>query len=57
MQLGELAQNFLGTLVLHDGRLAVPKGPGLGVSVDTDFLDSITYWRQTVEGAGLRSAS
>ncbi len=43
--------------VLHDGRLAVPQGPGLGVSVDTDFLDSITHWRQTVEGAGLRSAS
>ena len=28
--------------VLHDGRLKVPTGPGLGVSVDREFLDSIT---------------
>lgn len=28
--------------VLHDGRLTVPTGPGLGVSVDREFLDSIT---------------
>ncbi|HEV2415902.1 MAG TPA: o-succinylbenzoate synthase [Candidatus Dormibacteraeota bacterium] len=28
--------------VLHDGRLKVPSGPGLGVSVDREFLDSIT---------------
>jgi len=34
--------------VLHDGRLDVPGGPGLGVDVDLEFLDSITHWRQTV---------
>ena len=34
--------------VLHDGRLDVPTGPGLGVEVDVDFLDSITHWKQTV---------
>ncbi|HMJ40254.1 MAG TPA: o-succinylbenzoate synthase [Verrucomicrobiae bacterium] len=34
--------------VLHDGRLAVPAGPGLGVDVDQEFLDSITYWKETV---------
>ena len=36
--------------VLHDGRLDVPAGPGLGVEVDVEFLDSITHWRQTVGG-------
>jgi o-succinylbenzoate synthase len=34
--------------VLHDGRLDVPAGPGLGVEVDLEFLDSITHWKQTV---------
>ena len=34
--------------VLHDGRLDVPTGPGLGVELDTEFLDSITHWKQTV---------
>ncbi|MGH7762273.1 MAG: o-succinylbenzoate synthase [Candidatus Dormibacteraceae bacterium] len=36
--------------VLHDGRLDVPSGPGLGVEVDVEFLDSITHWKQTVGG-------
>jgi o-succinylbenzoate synthase len=36
--------------VLRDGRLDVPAGPGLGVEVDLEFLDSITHWRQTVSG-------
>ena len=31
--------------VLRDGRLRVPTGPGLGVTVDCEFLDSITTWR------------
>jgi len=35
--------------VLHDGRLTVPTGPGLGVSLDHEYLDSITTWR----GSGL----
>jgi O-succinylbenzoate synthase len=35
---------------LHDGRLDVPAGPGLGVEVDVEFLDSITHWKQTVGG-------
>jgi len=34
--------------VLHDGRLDVPAGPGLGVEVDMEFLDSITHWKQTI---------
>ena len=34
--------------VLHDGRLDVPTGPGLGVDVDIEFLESITHWKQTV---------
>jgi o-succinylbenzoate synthase len=34
--------------VLHDGRLDVPVGPGLGVEVDMEFLDSITHWKQTI---------
>jgi O-succinylbenzoate synthase len=36
--------------VLRDGRLDVPTGPGLGVEVDLEFLDSITHWKQTVSG-------
>jgi O-succinylbenzoate synthase len=35
---------------LRDGRLDVPKGPGLGVEVDMEFLDSITHWKQTIGG-------
>ena len=31
--------------VLRDGRLRVPTGPGLGVSLDLEYLDSITSWR------------
>jgi O-succinylbenzoate synthase len=34
--------------VLRDGRLDVPVGPGLGVEVDMEFLESITDWKQTV---------
>jgi len=34
--------------VLRDGRLDVPSGPGLGVEVDIEFLESITHWKQTV---------
>jgi O-succinylbenzoate synthase len=34
--------------VLHDGRLKVPTGAGLGVTVDQEFLDSITHWKETV---------
>src|SRR5260370_21730552 len=33
---------------LRDGRPDVPEGPGLGVEVDLEFLDSITHWKQTV---------
>jgi O-succinylbenzoate synthase len=36
--------------VLRDGRLDVPGGPGLGVEVDIEFLESITHWKQTVSG-------
>ena len=34
--------------VLEDGRLRVPAGPGLGVTVDMEYLDSITFWKQTL---------
>ena len=34
--------------VLRDGRLDVPTGPGLGVEVDIEFLETITRWKQTV---------
>src|SRR5438270_643308 len=43
--------------VLHDGRLKVPTGPGLGVTVDEEFLDSITTSKQTLKAAGLRPVS
>jgi o-succinylbenzoate synthase len=33
---------------LRDGRLRVPAGPGLGVMVDEDYLDSITTWSGTL---------
>jgi o-succinylbenzoate synthase len=36
--------------VLHDGRLRVPSGPGLGVTVDEEYLDSITTWWETLGG-------
>jgi O-succinylbenzoate synthase len=39
--------------VLRDGRLDVPSGPGLGVEVDIEFLDSITSSKQTI-GSALR---
>ncbi|HUE67570.1 MAG TPA: enolase C-terminal domain-like protein, partial [Candidatus Acidoferrum sp.] len=41
--------------VLRDGRLPVPTGPGLGVSVDQDFLDSITSSVEIAEGASTRA--
>lgn len=31
--------------LLHDGRLRVPTGPGLGVEPDMEYLDSITIWK------------
>ncbi len=39
--------------VLDEGRLAVPRGPGLGVTPDGEYLDSITFWKGTVRRAGL----
>ena len=43
--------------VLHDGRLKVPTGPGLGVTVDQEYLDSITFWSGTLGRAGMSAAS
>jgi O-succinylbenzoate synthase len=40
--------------VLRDGRLDVPRGPGLGVDVDLEFLESITKWKQTVGAVNVR---
>jgi len=39
--------------VLRDGRLAVPTGPGLGVTVDEEYLDSITHWSGTLGRASV----
>jgi O-succinylbenzoate synthase len=36
--------------VLRDGRLRVPTGPGLGVDVDEEYLESITTWKGTLGG-------
>jgi O-succinylbenzoate synthase len=36
--------------VLRDGRLDVPGGPGLGVEVDIEYLESVTHWKQTISG-------
>jgi O-succinylbenzoate synthase len=44
------SRDITAPFVLHDGRLDVPAGPGLGVEVDVEFLDSITHWKQTVGG-------
>jgi O-succinylbenzoate synthase len=35
--------------VLREGRLKVPGGPGLGVTVDREYLETITHWRKTIE--------
>jgi o-succinylbenzoate synthase len=39
--------------VLKDGRLAVPSGRGLGVTVDEEYVDSITHWSGTLGRAGV----
>ena len=39
--------------VLKDGRLDVPSGPGLGVTVDEEYLESITFAKET-HGAKVR---
>jgi len=41
--------------VLHDGWLKVPAGPGLGVTVDEEFLESITTWEGRLGPAGLKT--
>ena len=38
------ARDITEPFVLRDGRLDVPKGPGLGVHVDEEYLDSVTTW-------------
>jgi O-succinylbenzoate synthase len=38
--------------VLEDGRLKVPTGPGLGVSVDEEYLESITFAKETYKPRG-----
>ena len=35
--------------VLKDGRLKVPTGPGLGVTIDQEFLTEVTYSTETVQ--------
>jgi len=43
--------------VLKDGRLKVPTRPGLGVTVDHEYLDSITFWSGTLGRGGMSAAS
>lgn len=38
--------------VLQDGRLNVPTGPGLGVTVDEEYLESITFAKETHSARG-----
>jgi O-succinylbenzoate synthase len=38
--------------VLEDGRLKVPSGPGLGVTVDEEYLESITFAKETHKAGG-----
>jgi O-succinylbenzoate synthase len=38
--------------VLEDGRLKVPAGPGLGVTVDEEYLESITFAKETHKAGG-----
>jgi O-succinylbenzoate synthase len=35
--------------VLRNGRLDVPRDPGLGVELDEEYLDEVTHWKETVE--------
>jgi O-succinylbenzoate synthase len=39
-----------------DGHVAVPTGPGLGVEIDLDFLDSVTTSVTHVDASGVRPA-
>jgi O-succinylbenzoate synthase len=43
--------------VLVDGRLNVPRGPGLGVNVDLGYLEEITTSSQVVRGSEARRSS
>ena len=43
--------------ILKDGRLKVPTRPGLGVTVDHEYLDSITFWSGTLGRGGMSAAS
>jgi O-succinylbenzoate synthase len=51
------ARDITEPFVLRDGRLAVPEGPGLGVTVDREYLDSITRWKRRVEAERPRRAA
>lgn len=42
-------QDITEPFVMRDGRLAVPTGPGLGVTVNREVLDQVTTWVGTVE--------
>ena len=41
--------------VLHEGHLAVPTGPGLGVEPDPDVLDAVTTAKEWISFASGRS--
>ncbi|NBO09023.1 MAG: o-succinylbenzoate synthase, partial [Actinobacteria bacterium] len=34
--------------VMVDGRIRVPKGPGIGVEIDHAFLESVTLSKRTI---------
>jgi O-succinylbenzoate synthase len=46
------AQDVTRPFVLEDGRLRVPDGPGIGVTPDLDFLESITTSVEVVRPSG-----
>ncbi|MEZ5218402.1 MAG: o-succinylbenzoate synthase [Ilumatobacteraceae bacterium] len=42
------ARDLTAPVVVDDGHIAVPTGPGLGIALDTGFLDEVTTWRTTL---------
>ena len=45
-------QDITEPFVLHEGRLSVPAGPGLGVTLDEDYLQHVTRSTQMVTAEG-----
>lgn len=43
------ARDITPSFELVDGRIEIPRGPGFGVELDLDYLESLTTWRLDVE--------